>query len=71
MLHASKPRLGADKQADIHYTPSALGSILPPPPPAELVVQSDREQLDVASVGIDCIATKRSRPWAYRKGLIA
>jgi hypothetical protein len=45
--------------------------VLLPPPAAELIVQSDREQLDVAIVGVDCVATKWRGARAYRKGLIA
>ena len=40
------------------------------PPAAELVVHADGEQLDIAIVGVDCIATKRRRALAYRKGLV-
>ena len=41
------------------------------PPAAELVVQSDREQLNIAIVGVDCIATKRRGARADCKGLVA
>jgi hypothetical protein len=41
------------------------------PPAAELVVHADGEQLDIAIVGVDRIATKRRRARAYRKGLVA
>jgi hypothetical protein len=41
-----------------------------PPPTAKLVVQADGEQLDVAIVRVDCIATKRRWSRAHRIGLV-
>ena len=41
------------------------------PPAAEFVVHADAEQLEIAIVAVDCIASKRRRARAYRKGLVA